>query len=102
MRWRTRETWGIRSVCWLLLRRRVWQQPPGTSFPSASPLLPPRRSTRNIPSPWRVAYTGAPLGPLYGTASETGTTASTWSSAGPFFPDVTSEDRGVDEDGLRM
>jgi hypothetical protein len=39
---------------------------------------------------------------LYGTASDTGTTISTGSSAGPYFSDVTSEGRDVDEDGRRM
>lgn len=38
---------------------------------------------------------------LYGTASDTGTTTSTGSSAGPYFSDVTSEGHGVDEDGRR-
>ena len=79
----------------------MWQRREATSSPSASPLLLPRRLTRNTPSPWRVAYTDAPLGPHYGTASETSTTTSTWSSAGPYFSDVTSEDRG-DEDGRQM
>src|SRR6266850_1045278 len=62
-RWRSRQTRGIRSVCRLLFRRQVWHQPAATSFPSASPLWLPRRSTRNIPLPWRVAYTDARLGP---------------------------------------
>jgi hypothetical protein len=38
---------------------------------------------------------------LYGTASDTGTTISTASSAGPYFSDVTSEGHGIDEDGRR-
>jgi len=38
---------------------------------------------------------------LYGATSDTGTTTSTGSSAGPYFSDVTSEGQGVDEDGRR-
>ena len=38
---------------------------------------------------------------LYGSASDTGTTASTTSSAGPYFSDVTSEGQGIDENGRR-
>ncbi len=38
---------------------------------------------------------------LYGTASDTSTTISTTSSAGPYFSDVTSEGHGADEDGRR-
>ncbi|KAI9510108.1 hypothetical protein F5148DRAFT_639427 [Russula earlei] len=38
---------------------------------------------------------------LYGAASDTGTTTSNGSSAGPYFSDVTSEGHGVDEDGRR-
>ena len=38
---------------------------------------------------------------LYGTASDTGTTISTASSAGPYFSDATSEGHGIDEDGRR-
>jgi hypothetical protein len=38
---------------------------------------------------------------LYGRASDTGTTISTASSAGPYFSDVTSEGHGIDEDGRR-
>jgi len=38
---------------------------------------------------------------LYGAGSDTGTTTSTGSSAGPYFSDVTSEGQGVDDDGRR-
>ncbi|KAH9993160.1 hypothetical protein BJV77DRAFT_372116 [Russula vinacea] len=38
---------------------------------------------------------------LYGAGSDTGTTTSTGSSAGPYFSDVTSEGQGIDEDGRR-
>ena len=38
---------------------------------------------------------------LYGAGSDTGTTTSTGSSAGPYFSDVTSEGPGVDDDGRR-
>jgi hypothetical protein len=38
---------------------------------------------------------------LYGAGSDTGTTTSTGSSAGPYFSDVTSEGQGVDGDGRR-
>jgi len=68
--------------------------------PSAAPSEPDTEYTFTMESGEYRRSAGSVVS-LYGAGSDTGTTTSTGSSAGPYFSDVTSEGQGVDEDGRR-
>jgi hypothetical protein len=85
---------------------------PATPVAPASGYEFPERKTSAAPSEPDTEYTftmekgvyrrsAGSVVSLYGAGSDTGTTTSTGSSAGPYFSDVTSEGQEVDEDGRR-
>jgi hypothetical protein len=65
VRWRSRQTQGIRSVCHLLWPLRPWYRQVVMSSPNANLPRHTRTSTPNTPLPWRVGYIDARLGPSF-------------------------------------
>jgi hypothetical protein len=64
-RWRSLQTQGIRLVCHLRWRLRLWYPQVVMSSPNANLPRHSQTSTPNTPLPWRVGCTDARLGPSF-------------------------------------